>query len=170
MVRSIIQSVVVGDSVIVKDSSGFHSGEVVSVSSVVAEIRLSDFNDDSGDSGAAVRLSPAQALTAVRRFVRQEKIANPVPIVKVIKKAGRRPNRTRSIGTMTTDGSIKEGWIAWLRDDLEQTLLYDGVERLLKVNVPDVMSKLIKRVFDKEERLARGLAYRPDQSYSRTLF
>ena len=51
--RSIIQSVVVGDSVIVKDSSGFHSGEVVSVSSAVVEIKLSDFDDDSGDSGAA---------------------------------------------------------------------------------------------------------------------
>ena len=58
MVRSTIQSVVVGDSVIVKDSSGFHSGEVVSVSSAVVEIKLSDFDDDSGDSGAAVRLSP----------------------------------------------------------------------------------------------------------------
>ena len=51
MVRSIIQSVVVGDSVIVKDSSEFHSGEVVSVSSAVVEIKLSDFDDDSGDSG-----------------------------------------------------------------------------------------------------------------------
>ena len=79
MVRSTIQSVVVGDSVIVKDSSGFLSGEVVSVSSAVVEIRLSDFNDDSGDSGAAVRLSPAQALTAVRRFVRQESPPPPLP-------------------------------------------------------------------------------------------
>ena len=170
MVKSTVQSVAVGDSVIVKDSSGFHSGKVTSVSSAVVEITLADFNDDSGDSGAAVRLSPAQALTAARRFVRQEKIVNPIKVVKVIKKPERKPNRTRSIGTQTTDGSIKEGWIAWLRDDLEQTLLYDGVERLLKVNVPDVMSKLIKRVFDKEERLARGLAYRPDQSYSRTLY
>ena len=84
MVRSTIQRIVVGDSVIVKDSSGFHSGEVVSVSSAVVEIKLSDFDDDSGDSGAAVRLSPAQALTAVRRYVRQEKIASPVPIVKAI--------------------------------------------------------------------------------------
>ena len=164
MVRSVIQSVSAGDCVIVKDSSGFYSGRVTSVKSGTI------LDDDSGDSGAAVRLTVPQALTAARRHARQQKIVNPVAVAKEIKKVARKPNRTRSIGVQTTDGGIKEGWIAWLRDDLEQTLLYDGVERLLKVNVPDVMSKLIKRVFDKEERLARGLAYRPDQSYSRTLF
>ena len=170
MVKSVIQSVSAGDCVIVKDNSGFYSGRITSVGSAAVEIQLDDYGDDSGDSGAAVRLSVSQALTAARRHARQQKIVNPVAVVKEIKKVARKPNRTRSIGVQTTDGGIKEGWIAWLRDDLEQTLLYDGVERLLKVNVPDVMSKLIKRVFDKEERLARGLAYRPDQSYSRTLY
>ena len=54
MVKSTVQSVAVGDSVIVKDSSGFNSGKVTSVSSTVVEITLADFNDNSGDSGAVL--------------------------------------------------------------------------------------------------------------------
>ena len=141
MVRSVIQSVSAGDCVIVKDSSGFHSGRVTSAGSSAVEIRLDDYNDNRGDSGAAVRLTVSQALTAARRHARQQKIVNPVAVAKTVKKVVRKPNRTRSIEVQATDGGIKEGWIAWLRDDLEQTLLYDGVERLLKVNVPDVISE-----------------------------